>query len=181
MNILPLGIDVAKLKSNVCLIRDDGRLGHKVFANTQLGFSQLSAWLASHHVETLHACMESTGTYGEALANYLADAGCRVSVINPAAIKSYAGCQLSRTKTDKVDAELIARLRPDPAAATLDAARPGNTHPSGVSAPPRLTDRDAHDGSQSPLVRRRRRGRRGLDPQSARSPFTCSPQRNREG
>lgn len=73
MNILPLGIDIAKLKFNACLIRDDGRLHHKVFANTQVGFSQLAAWLASHHVERAHACLESTGTYGEALATYLAD------------------------------------------------------------------------------------------------------------
>ncbi len=47
---------------------------------------------------------------GEALATCLVEAGHIVSVINPAAIKAYAGCQLSRTKTDKVDAELIARF-----------------------------------------------------------------------
>jgi transposase len=33
-----------------------------------------------------------------------------VSVVNPAAIKAFAAAQLSRTKTDKVDAELIARF-----------------------------------------------------------------------
>ncbi len=110
MSLLALGIDIAKLKFNVCLIREDGRLRHKVFANTAAGFSQLSAWLTANKVEQVHACMAATGTYGEALATYLADAGQRVSVINPAAIKSYAGCQMSRTKTDKVDAELIARF-----------------------------------------------------------------------
>lgn len=110
MNLLALGIDIAKLKFNVCLIREDGRLRHKVFANTQVGFSQLSTWLSNNNASQIHACLEATGTYGEALATYLADAGHRVSVINPAAIKAYAGCQLSRTKTDKVDAELIARF-----------------------------------------------------------------------
>lgn len=110
MNLLALGVDIAKLKFNVCLIRGDGRLRHKVFANTRVGFSQLTAWLSTNHAPQVHACLESTGTYGEALATYLADAGHEVSVINPAAIKSYAGCQLSRTKTDKVDAELIARF-----------------------------------------------------------------------
>ena len=110
MSFLPLGIDVAKLKFNVCLVREDGRLRHKVFANTATGFSQLCAWLSSTTALRVHACLEATGTYGEALATYLADAGHRVSVVNPAAIKSYAGCQLSRTKTDKVDAELIARF-----------------------------------------------------------------------
>ncbi len=110
MHFLPLGIDVAKLKFNVCLIREDGRLRHKVFANTAAGFAQLSNWLVANHVVQVHACMEATGTYGEALATYLVDASQQVSVINPAAIKAYAGCQLSRTKTDKVDAELIARF-----------------------------------------------------------------------
>lgn len=110
MSRLALGIDIAKLKFNVCLIREDGRLRHKVFANTPAGFSQLCAWLAANNVEQVHACLESTGTYGEALATYLADIGHQVSVVNPAAIKAYAGCHLSRTKTDKVDAELIARF-----------------------------------------------------------------------
>ncbi len=110
MTLLALGIDIAKLKFNVCLIREDGRLRHKVFANTQIGFAQLSTWLSNNNVAQVHACMEATGTYGQALATYLVDAGQRVSVINPAAIKAYAGCQLSRTKTDKVDAELIARF-----------------------------------------------------------------------
>lgn len=110
MSLLALGIDIAKLKFNVCLIREDGRLKHKAFANTQAGFAQLSAWLAANGAAQVHACLEATGTYGEALATYLADASHQVSVINPAAIKAYAGCQLSRTKTDKVDAELIARF-----------------------------------------------------------------------
>jgi transposase len=110
MNFPSLGIDIAKLKFNVCLIREDGKLRHKVFTNTVAGFAQLTTWLVANHVDRVHACLEATGTYGEALATYLADAGHRVSVVNPAAIKAYAGCQLSRTKTDKVDAELIARF-----------------------------------------------------------------------
>lgn len=105
-----LGIDVSKLKFNVCLIREDGRLRHRVFANTEVGFTELSEWLKKHSVAQVHACLEATGTYGEALATYLHDNGHQVSLVNPAAIKSFAGAQLSRTKTDRVDAELIARF-----------------------------------------------------------------------
>jgi transposase len=105
-----LGIDVAKLKFNVCLIREDERLRHRVFANTAAGFSQLSEWLKKNHVSQVHACLEATGTYSEALATYLSDSGHQVSLVNPAATKAYAGAQLSRTKTDQVDAELIARF-----------------------------------------------------------------------
>jgi transposase len=54
--------------------------------------------------------MEATGTYSEALALYLHDSGQMVSVLNPAIIKAYAQSHLSRTKTDKVDATLIARF-----------------------------------------------------------------------
>jgi transposase len=105
-----LGIDVAKLKFNVCLIGEDGRLRHRVFANTTSGFSQLSEWLNKNKVTQLHSCLEATGTYSEALATYLHDNGHQVSLVNPAATKAYAGAQLSRTKTDRVDAELIARF-----------------------------------------------------------------------
>src|SRR5918996_6473509 len=105
-----LGIDVSKWKFNVCLIRHDGKLRHRIFPNTAAGFIELAAWLLKQKVERVHACLEATGTYSEALATYLFDASHQVSLVNPAAIKSFAGAQLSRTKTDKVDAELIARF-----------------------------------------------------------------------
>jgi transposase len=108
MTLLPLGLDVAKLKFNACLLREDGRLRHKVFPNNPDGFSQLSDWLVKLGVERVHACMEATGTYGDSLATYLHEAGHTVSRVNPAAIKAYAQSRLSRTKTDRVDAALIA-------------------------------------------------------------------------
>lgn len=110
MSLHILGVDVAKLKFNVCLIREDGRLKHRVFANNETGFTQLCEWLKKNHVSQVHACLEATGTYSEALATYLYDSTHQVSLVNPAAIKAYAGAQLSRTKTDRVDAELIARF-----------------------------------------------------------------------
>ena len=118
MTLPILGIDIAKLKFNVCLIKLNGRLKHKLFANTVSGFEQLSEWLSKQGVQRVHACMEATGTYGEALALYLYQAGHTVSVVNPAAVKAFAGSRLSRTKTDRVDAELIARfcLAQEPAA-----------------------------------------------------------------
>ena len=105
-----LGIDISKLKFNVCLINQSGKLRHKVFPNTASGYEQLKGWLSRQGVEHVHACLEATGTYGEALALFLHEAGYLVSMINPAAIKAYAQSRLSRTKTDRVDAELIARF-----------------------------------------------------------------------
>jgi transposase len=105
-----LGIDIAKLKFNVCLIKTEGKLKHKVFPNTAAGFEQLRDWLLRQGVHRVHACLEATGTYGEALSLFLYQAAHQVSVVNPAAIKAFAGSRLSRTKTDRVDAELIARF-----------------------------------------------------------------------
>ncbi len=104
-----VGIDIAKKKFDVAL-----PLGEKTksgaFRNTPAGFSMFAKWLTRHGVEHIHACMEATGTYGEELALYLHDAGHVVSVVNPAKIKGFAQSELSRTKTDKTDAALIARF-----------------------------------------------------------------------
>ena len=71
MEVFPLGIDISKAKFDVALLRDEGKLRHKVFPNTPSGFQQLSAWLLKHKVLSLHACPEAKGTYGDALAAYL--------------------------------------------------------------------------------------------------------------
>ena len=110
MTFPSLGIDISKLKFDICLSREAGKFRHKVFPNSPAGFSQLSAWLAKYKVERAHACLEATGTYGEALATHLHEAGHLVSVINPAVIKAYGQSRLSRTKTDKADATLIAQF-----------------------------------------------------------------------
>jgi transposase len=105
-----LGIDIAKAKFVVALLTPDGKLRRKSCANTPAGFDDLAAWLARHDVTRVHACLEATGTYGEALAAWLHDTGHTVSVVNPAIIHAYAGTQLARSKTDRIDAELIARF-----------------------------------------------------------------------
>ncbi len=105
-----LGIDISKLKFNACLIHESGKLKHKVFPNNETGFEQLRQWLSKLGVERVHACLEATGTYSEPLALFLHEAGHRLSLVNPAAIKAFAASCLSRTKTDRVDAGLIARF-----------------------------------------------------------------------
>lgn len=109
MDIFPLGIDISKSKFDVALLLDDSRLHHRVFLNSAAGFQHLSTWLSKRKVNRVHACMEATGTYSEALALYLLKAGHIVSVLNPAIIKAFAKTEMSRTKTDKTDASLIAR------------------------------------------------------------------------
>jgi len=118
-----LGIDIAKLKFDVCLIKENGKAKHKVFANTRHGFEQLIAWLALHEIGSLHACLEATGTYGEALAVYLFDASFTVSVVNPAQVKAFAVSRLTRTKTDTRGCRVDCPLLFGAATASVDAAR----------------------------------------------------------
>lgn len=54
--------------------------------------------------------MEATGIYWEPVAEHLTAAGLIVSVINPAQIKAFGTSRAVRTKTDKVDAKLIAHF-----------------------------------------------------------------------
>lgn len=103
-----LGIDVSKDKLDLALLDEDGQLWHKVITNNMAGLTELSRWLKLHQVEMLHACLEATGKYGEAVAKYLHQQGYHVSVVNPACIKGYAASKLQRNKTDKIDAKLIA-------------------------------------------------------------------------
>ncbi len=102
-----LGIDVAKLKLDVALIFNQ-RVISKQFDNSLTGFKLLISWLESLHITQIHACLEATGTYGDAIANFLHQAGHQVSVVNPFRIKGYAQSKLARTKTDTADARLIA-------------------------------------------------------------------------
>lgn len=104
-----LGIDISKLTFDVALLKAN-KLKHKKFNNNQKGFEALKAWLEKFAAQPVHACMEATGRYGEALATYLFDQGMRVSVVNPARIKGFAKSQLARNKTDKADANLIAQF-----------------------------------------------------------------------
>jgi transposase len=103
-----LGIDIAKAKFDVALLTADGKLRRKSCVNTPAGFAELGAWLARRGVAHVHAALEATGTYGEALARWLHDQGHVVSVLNPAIIHAFAAMRLARAKTDAVDAALIA-------------------------------------------------------------------------
>jgi transposase len=104
-----LGIDVAKSKFDVALYRN-GKYKTKSLDNKPHGFEVLAGWLTQQGVTTVHACMEATGSYGDALARFLLEAGHKVSVVNPARIKAFGESELLRTKNDKTDAKLIARF-----------------------------------------------------------------------
>jgi transposase len=105
-----LGIDISKKDFHVVLINQNKTSKPKVFLNQPQGFEDLLNWLLKQGVSQVHACMEATSIYGEALAEYLFKAGHTVSIVNPSRIKGFAKSELIRTKTDQLDAGLIARF-----------------------------------------------------------------------
>lgn len=102
-----LGIDIAKASFTVTLVERTTRR-QATFANAPNGFAELARWLARVPTDPIHACMEASGRYGVALATALFNAGQRVSIVNPAYIKAFARTRRPRSKTDALDADLIA-------------------------------------------------------------------------
>lgn len=115
-NKVVMGIDISKDKFDAALLRK-GKYKTRLFKNNAAGFSELITWMNKHTEQAVHVCLEATGVYGEELSTYLFEKGVIVSVVNPARIKGFGQSELSRTKTDKTDAQLIARftLAMDPA------------------------------------------------------------------
>jgi len=100
-----VGIDIAKLTFEVCLLRTQGKLQRKSFANTPEGFAKLVRWTEHLAPETIcHFCMEATGSYYEALAVFLAEGDYRVSVVNPYRTRHAALGKGSINKTDTAEA-----------------------------------------------------------------------------
>ena len=106
-----IGIDIGKRKFDVALL-EQGKVRSKVFDNTPTGHQALMHWLEERGCAVMdtHLCMEATSQYYEAVAIVLHAAGYRVSVVNPLQIKAFGESRLRRQKTDRADAELIARF-----------------------------------------------------------------------
>ncbi len=102
-----LGIDVAKLKLDVVLLLEDRHV-HHIFANSEEGFAALHTWIQEHGTFELSICLESTGSYSDAIVRFLQTHGYVVSLLNPAVLVSYRKTKNMRRKTDKVDAYLLA-------------------------------------------------------------------------
>ena len=69
-----LGIDISKDSFHVELSLN-GKLRHRKFSNRKEGFAELRVWLTKHKIAQVHACLEATGPYSEALALYLQRTG----------------------------------------------------------------------------------------------------------
>ena len=106
--MLYVGIDISKLSFDAAIL-NNGSYQDRQFDNHSEGFKVLSKWVKSFKKEAIF-CMEATGIYGLALAKYLVQKGEKVIVANPIKTNAFAKMEMSRNKTDKADAQSIARF-----------------------------------------------------------------------
>jgi transposase len=98
-----IGIDISQAHFDVAIPQAKGYRSDK-FANQLSGFEAFLATLPPD----AGCVMEATGPYYLRLATYLHQQGIPVCVVNPLVIKRFSQMKLSRAKTDKADARLIA-------------------------------------------------------------------------
>lgn len=101
-----IGIDVSAKKLDVAWDNGSGRAAMGVFEQSVAGHRQLVRYAKKHRVTAI--VMEATGIYYLDAALALEEAGLAVSVINPRSAHHFAKGMLERTKTDRVDARLLA-------------------------------------------------------------------------
>ncbi len=102
-----IGIDISKLTFDAAYILNS-RYIHKQFANNAKGFEVFLKWMNKSE-ECIYTCLEATGIYSFNLAQYLSQHKINVMVVNPIITHAFFKMELNRNKTDKADAQLIAR------------------------------------------------------------------------
>ncbi len=101
------GLEVSA-KVLVVALQTDGQLRSSEFPNTAAGHKQLVRYLR-HYSRRLRICLESTGLYGLDVALALqGQEGLEVMVANPRSVRHFAQAMMKRSKTDPLDAELLA-------------------------------------------------------------------------
>lgn len=117
-NHLYCGTDISNGENVLLLLGPDGKQIDKAvpFNNDAAGHKAAYSWMCNKAKKfkpfDIHVCMEATGVYYLSFAKYLHGKGdnVAVSVVNPAQIKAFSRAELKRTKTDAVDAGVIARF-----------------------------------------------------------------------
>lgn len=98
-------IDISKLTFDVAVFcNEDSKYKHHKFNNNEEGFNLLLELLTLENI----CVMDASGVYYLKLAPFLSDIGITLSVINPLIIRRLSQMRMSRAKSDKKDAMLIA-------------------------------------------------------------------------
>lgn len=101
-----VGIDIAAKTVDLVVRQNDKNSSVKTFQQTPGGRATLIEFLQKHHPKLI--VMEATGIYYLDLAVALHDAKISISVINPKSFNHFAQMKLAHSKTDSIDAALLA-------------------------------------------------------------------------
>jgi transposase len=108
-----VGLDVSKQKLDVA-VRPQGR--HFVTNNNDRGIKQLIKRLKALKPQLI--VLEASGGYEFLVTAALAEAQLPVAMVNPQAVRKFAGATGKLAKTDKIDAQVLAHfaeaLKPEP-------------------------------------------------------------------
>jgi transposase len=110
--MLNFGIDVSRDKLDCAVIDQNGQRAarSRTFGNDSKGVHELIAWAGGIDVvQPRRFVMEATAAYHELAATGLHCAGQLVSVVNPAQVRSLAKGLGMLSKTDLIDAVLLAQ------------------------------------------------------------------------
>jgi transposase len=112
-----VGIDVAKKDLKVCFSQEFvGRqikvIGTRTFLNTTAGFAALLAWIKQKSDPSLpfSLTLEATGVYYENLAYFFHEKSFSVHVVLPNVAKLFIKSHNVKSKTDGLDAQMLALL-----------------------------------------------------------------------
>lgn len=100
-----IGIDISKLSFDVAFRNKNDKYVHFKFTNDNEGFKD---FVKRINTDSDICVMEASGPYYLKLAHYLFNSRISVCVINPLVIRRFSQMRMSRTKTDKKDALIIA-------------------------------------------------------------------------
>jgi len=102
-----VGWDVSKATVDVC-VQAEGRVLERRFTNDEAGHTRFNNWLVSFD-RPVHVVIEAPGTYTLDLSLSLHDAKyVELMVANPSSTRQFARAQMRRSKTDRVDTEVLA-------------------------------------------------------------------------
>jgi transposase len=104
---MSIGFDVSKKTVDVAFY-DGKTIEHFQIENNPVGFKRILDKIEKYNQNELVLTMEATGVYHLRCASFFKSLGFFVSVVNPLIIKRYSDMKMSRVKTDKTDAKLIA-------------------------------------------------------------------------
>lgn len=109
-----VGIDIAKVNHQACIIDDSGNVIEESFSfsNTQSGGEKLVSKLVKNNIlkDTVLIGMEATGHYWLSVYTYLNELGYPLVVINPIQTDAFRKFSIRKAKTDPIDSRLIANI-----------------------------------------------------------------------